>query len=283
MFDTETELRVDEALHRAQLALRPSSSASLDAQLLLAHVLGTPRAWLFAHGNASLDNRHQAELASLIRRRQAGEPIAYLRGYVEWYGLELQVTREVLVPRPETELLVEKAIELGRERELWTFADIGTGSGAIALQLARAFPQAQLWAVDASEAALAVAHRNLRTHGVADRVRLLHGDLAEPLPEPPGLVVANLPYLSDDMMTSLDRDVRHEPSLALRGGASGLKAYRDMFAQISDRGWRPPMAIEIDPRQSKEVGALAARFFPDIRADIFPDYAGLDRIVVLDP
>jgi release factor glutamine methyltransferase len=231
----------------------------------------------------TIDDVQLAAYLSLIERRAQGEPVAYLRGHVEWRGLRLEVSPAVLVPRPETELLAEQAIDLTRERELWLLADIGTGSGAIAIALALADPDYRVYAVDYSQEALAVARCNAIHHGVDDRVQLLHGDLLQPLPVRPDLLVANLPYLSDEMMASLPADVRHEPSRALHAGPSGIELYSRLLRQLADHAWAIPLLLEIDPRQVTAMRSLVRGRFPGASFDILPDYAGHDRIMVIRP
>ena len=148
-------------------------------------------------------------------------PAAYITGHREFYGLDFAVNSSVLVPRPETELLVEKALELARERSLSTIADIGTGCGAIAVSLAVNLPQTRIYATDISAPALEVALSNCRKHGVTDRVTLLEGDMLAPLPEPVDLIVANLPYVREPEMTGVNT-LGFEPPLALNGGPDGL-------------------------------------------------------------
>lgn len=272
--------RVDDAIQWGRGRLRPSHTAALDAQLLLAQVLGRPRVWVLSHPDTSLDEEQRSAYAALVERRAAGEPVAYLRGWVEWYGLRIGVTRDVLVPRPETELLLEKAAELASQYGWRSIADIGTGSGAIAVGLAVLLPDARIQASDINSEALAVARINAERHGVAARVTFLEGDLIEPVLEPPELIVANLPYLSDDMMASLDRDVRQEPAAALYGGPDGLSLLGRLRDELDVRGWRVPLLLEIDPRQSEAARALFGQYG---RVEILRDYAGHDRIVWVEP
>jgi release factor glutamine methyltransferase len=260
--------------------LQPSQTAALDAQLLLAHVLSRPRVWVLSHPDAPMGERHRSAFGALIERRSSGEPVAYLRGWVEWHGLRFDVSPDVLIPRPETELLLERAAELA-SRDGWSsIADIGTGSGAVAVGLATMLPDARIQATDTSAAALAVARGNAERNDVAARVTFSQGDLIEPLREPPDLIVANLPYLSDEMMDSLDVDVRHEPATALHGGSDGLQLLRRLRDSIRIRGWHVPLLLEYDPRQSDSVRSL---FRHDGQVEIFRDYAGHDRMVWVQP
>ena len=275
---TGRRIAVSAALDWGKEALRSSPTPSLDAQVLLGHALGKSRVWILAHGAELIDQQELDAYASLIDRRAQGEPIGHLRGYVEWFGMELEVTPDVLIPRAETELVVERGIELARKVQACLVADVGTGSGAMAIAMARTLTTVRLVAVDLSQAALRVAAKNVQKHGVAGRVTLVNGSLLNPLREEPDLIVANLPYVAAKLMRSLDRGVRYEPPGALLGGEDGLELYTDMFDQMAKRGWAPHVVCEIDPRQSAGVRALAQRVFPAARVEVYPDYAGRDRI-----
>lgn len=268
-------------LRAATLRLQPSPSASLDAQLLLAHVLGTSRAIVLAHTRDYLTSEQVDRYGVLIERRAGGEPIAYLRGYTEWYGSQYIVTPEVLIPRPETELLLERAVTVARDMQARVVVDVGTGSGALASQLALHLPEARVYATDISRGALKVAAQNLHRLGIDHHVTLLHGNLAEPLPEAPDLIVANLPYLSSAMMETLEPDVRFEPAGALAGGGTGLELYRELLQQVIERGWQCALLFEIDPRQSTSMRRLIQSLLPGRHIAVEPDYAGHDRMVIV--
>ncbi|HEX9414744.1 MAG TPA: peptide chain release factor N(5)-glutamine methyltransferase, partial [Ktedonobacterales bacterium] len=205
-----------------------SSSAQLDAVVLLGHVVGARRAALLAYPERALTHEQWMAYLSLVRRRMDAEPVAYLTGHREFMALDFLTDRRALIPRPETEQLVEAALDAACARierdERPIVADIGTGTGAIAIALTVHEPRlVRIYATDISTDALALADENVRRHHVEDRVLLLHGDLADPLPEPVDLLVANLPYVSSDQADTLARDVRaYEPGLALYGEAGGL-------------------------------------------------------------
>jgi release factor glutamine methyltransferase len=263
-------------------ALSASSSPGLDAELLLAHTLEQPRSWVLAHHQAHPEPQAVAAFRELLSRRALGEPIAYLTGEVEWYGNRYCVTPAVLVPRPETELLLEAALEAVRGRRIDMAVDVGTGSGVLAVELARHLPHALVLAVDTSASALEVARRNIARHGLESRVELRRGDLLAPVPRPPDLVVANLPYLDEAMMAALDTVVRREPAEALYGGPHGIDLYARLLDQLSARRWRPTVVMEIDPRQADAMRVLAGENCAwSVRVE--RDYAGLERIVVLAP
>jgi [protein release factor]-glutamine N5-methyltransferase (EC 2.1.1.-) len=221
--------------------LRSASHAlgdRLEAELLLGHALGVNRAWFFAHADDTLPAAEEAEFAELVQRRQKGEPVAYITGRRDFWSLPLEVTPATLIPRPETELLVELA--LSRLREGGRLLDLGTGSGAIALAIAKERPDATVHAVDASEAALAVAQRNARTLGL--RVAFHHGDWFSPVEsERYDVVVSNPPYIEESDEHLEKGDLRFEPRSALSSGADGLDDIRRIIAgapaHLMDEGW----------------------------------------------
>ena len=288
-----------DVLHWASQQLRRSGidSHARDARILLRHVLGCTEEDL-AGGRADLLSAdHVSVLQGLILRRQQGEPVAYIIGKKEFMGLEFAVDRRVLIPRPETELLVEKALDLfgcessngrhslnpptfhGMSQPL--IADIGTGSGAIGVSIAKALPQATVYATDMSANALASAQRNGVAHGVSDRLVLLQGSYLQALPESVHVIVCNPPYIPRNDIPGLDRDVRdYEPRLALSGGADGLDAYRAIFADLPTY-FRPGgiALFEIGFDMAARLKALAARHIPGARVAVFPDLAGFDRML----
>lgn len=259
-------------------------SPRLDAEVLLAHCLGLSRAQLFIRWREQLSGEQAREYGTLVQRRVGREPLAYIVGHKEFCGLDFEVDRNVLIPRPETELLVEQAVQIAgaqATREAMKIADIGTGSGAIAVSLALSMPWVTVHAVDQSEEALRVAARNCVRHGVAERVHLWHGDLLLALPEPMSVLVANLPYVSEAEWAELAPEIQlFEPAAALNGGADGLDLIRRLLAQISQHP-RPPQAVllEIGATQGEPVLGLARAILPQARVSLTRDYSALDRIV----
>jgi release factor glutamine methyltransferase len=257
----------------------------LDAELLLGHVLGLTRAQIHAHPHRRLDAAALDRYRELIERRRRHEPVAYIIGHKEFYGLDFYVDRRVLIPRPETELLVEKGLEIGRAiSHRLTLVDVGTGCGAIAISLTVHLPQAIAYALDASPDALEVAALNRRRHGVERRVHLHQGDLLSPLTEPVDLIVANLPYVSLAEWEQLPRAIAaYEPHSALDGGPDGLDAIRRLLAQAQSH-LKPQATIllEIGATQGAAVTHLAKCHFPAATVEVVQDYAGLDRMVVID-
>ena len=214
-----------------------SETANLDAQVLLAHVLGQDRAWLFAHYDEKLTPEQADNYAELVARRAAAEPVAYLVGHREFYGLDLLVDHRVLIPRPETELLVDAVLDHidSRPNKAVKMVDVGTGSGAIALAVAANCPTVQIYAVDLSPDALAVARANVARLDERHQITLLQGDLLTPLPERVDIIAANLPYIASPIYLTLDADVPDsEPRLALPAGPEGLDAIARLLRQAPD-------------------------------------------------
>jgi release factor glutamine methyltransferase len=292
----------------AFLTAAGADSPALTAQVLLAHVLGRSRAHLLAHPELTLFSAQQAEYDRLVARAALGEPLAYLTGSREFYGLDFAVEPGVLVPRPETELLVELALARRPQRIL----DVGTGTGCIAIALAVHLRSAVVTALDLSPAALALAGRNAAQLGVASRLTLLESDLLSTLLPPPtsfqpptsglqlpvsslqppttsfafDLVVANLPYIDRTELASLPV-ARHEPWLALDGGPGGLVLVGRLLRQVAR--W-PPQAVplfapgaalllEIGAGQGPAALALARSALPSTETRIHPDLAGHDRVL----
>ncbi|GAB4440603.1 MAG: peptide chain release factor N(5)-glutamine methyltransferase [Chloroflexi bacterium OHK40] len=267
-----------------------SPTPRLDAELLLAHALSWPRARLLAERSHAPAPTEVATFLAMVARRAAQEPVAYIVGHKEFFGLDLFVDRRVLVPRPETELLVELALAEAQRLDArrsapdarpspLTIADIGTGSGAIAVALARHAPRAQLYATDLSTAALAVAARNVAAHHLAGRVQLLHGDLLAPLPGPVDMIVSNPPYT---VLAEVAPGVRaHEPWLALEGGPDGAAIYRRLVTQLPAY-LRPGGAVllEIGAWQGDLVAGLLRDTLPAATISLHQDLAGHDRVVI---
>jgi release factor glutamine methyltransferase len=228
------------------------------------------------------------QLYRLVRRRLSHEPSAYITGQREFYGLDFQVNRDVLIPRPETETLVETALELAAQQgpkgvgseQAMRIGDIGTGSGAVAIALAVHLPSAHIFATDISPAALEVARDNAAHHGVEQRIEFLQGDLLEPLQTTVHLLVANLPYVRTDEWRELPPELRlHEPRLALDGGVDGLDLIRRLLAGAS-RALEPGGAVclEFGTGQQNAILALAREAFAS--ATIRPDLVGRPRVLV---
>lgn len=260
----------------------------LDAQVLLRHVLDVERTTLYTYPERLLTAQQEQQFSELIERRKLGEPIAYLTGHKEFFGLDFLVDRRVLIPRPETELLVEAALSIIREQlagaRVPVVADIGTGSGIIPVTLAVQEPRLPyLYASDISSDALAVARLNCQRHAVEERVRLLQGDLLAPLPEPIDLLTANLPYVGTDEMEVLTPEVHaYEPHLALFSGNQGLDAMRRFFTEAQQPGKLKPdavMLLEIGYQQRELLRDLLSELWPHATVTFTKDYAGWDRLL----
>lgn len=276
-------MTVNEALREARdtIAARYPDEAALEAELLLRQALGLSRVALYQDRDRELSPEESAVFQDLLRRRLAGEPTAYISGEREFYGLSLYVDRSVLIPRPETELMVTAALELAARRPVATIADIGTGCGAIAIALAINLPQTKIYATDISEAALSVARRNCQRHGVSHRVHLLLGDLARPLAEPVDLLMANLPYVPDDELDD-NHLAAYEPELALRGGWDGLQVIRRLLNSLDNYlHLGGTLLLEVGLGQAQIVSGLLADRYPRSAVIITPDLAGIDRLVGL--
>ena len=274
------------ALAHARLRLQDAGveEAHLEADVLVRHVLGLERADLLARPETPLTLTQAAALEGLLSRRLRREPLAYVLGYREFYGLDFRVTPGVMVPRPETETLVEEALAWARARPApITVADVGTGSGCIVVSLAVRLPCVRFLATDVSTAALAVARENVRRHGVAGRVRLLSGHLLQPLPGPVDLIVANLPYIRSARLDSLQPEVRdYEPRGALDGGPDGTDLLRPLLRQAG--AYLQPggaVMLEIDEEQGAAMAEAARSAFPMAASRVQRDLSGRDRVLVV--
>ena len=253
-------------------------SARRNAELLLTHTLKKSRAWLVAHAEEELSGEQDANYTALVSLRRKGEPIQYITGETEFYGLPFRVTPEVLIPRPETEHLVEKVIELAARFQQPRIVDVGTGSGAIAVALAHECFFAVMTAIDISSRALAIAEENAKRSGAS--IRFLEGDLLAPVAgECFEIVVSNPPYVPSGDRATLSVEVReHEPALALFAGDDGLDVYRRLipaaFVALIPGGY---VALEIGYGQSKAITELLARSgFEQI--EFVPDLQGIPRV-----
>ena len=266
---------------RAILAANDIEDAALESELLLRHALKISRVQLYLDLDHELSPEQEKAFWQIIKRRRNGEPAAYITGHREFYGLDFYVDPSVLIPRPESELLVEKALELSRQRPITKIADIGTGCGAIAISLALNLPEAKIYATDISDSALKVALFNCRQHGVADKISILQGDMLGPLPEPVDLIVANLPYVKDSELPQAT-PAGSEPVLALNGGREGLEKISRLCRQLSGK-LRPRgcLLLEIGQGQEKPVTALLQSLFPSARIEVNRDLGGVERVVGL--
>ena len=292
--DTTVGLALVAATQR--LASNGVDSPKLDSEVLLGYVLGSSRAQLYAHPERLLSENERQSLERLVVRRCQQEPVAYLVGEKAFYGLDFFVDQRVLIPRPETELLVDMVLDvalqfdslrpnghngIGPAAGRFLVADIGTGSGAVSVALAANSDNTFIYAVDISQDALEVAQANARRHGLESRIQFLHGDLLSPLPTPVDVIVANLPYVAVHEWSELAPGiVNYEPPQALLGGADGLDFISRLLQQAPD--YLKPggvVLLEIGASQGSAVGELARSRFPDALIEVLTDYAFRERIV----
>ena len=207
------------------------NEARSEATLLLGHTLGRDRAFAIAHADGEVPTERLVRFREFVARRAAGEPLQYITGHQEFFRLDFEVTPAVLIPRPETELIVEAVLELFRNTASFSFADIGTGSGCVSVSILHERLNAEAIAIDASSDALNIAQRNAQRHNVETRLQLLESDLFAGLTATKSfdLIVSNPPYVSDEEMKVLQREVRREPSVALAGGVDGLDVIRRLL------------------------------------------------------
>jgi len=271
-------MKLEEWLQQGEAQLRAGphpERARRDAETLLLYVMRCERAALLVRWKEVLDAQEAASYAALIERRMTGEPIQYITGESEFYGLPFHVTREVLIPRPETEHLVEKALELAACFQAPRIVDVGAGSGAIAVALACKLPQAAVTAIDLSSSALTIARENAERNGVSGGIRFLRGDLLAPVKEERfEIVVSNPPYVSAGDRAGMAVEVREfEPALALFAGIDGLDVYRRLipsaFTSLAPGGF---LALEIGFGQEQAIARLlmdagfeSIEFVPDLQ------------------
>ena len=277
---------VRQALSDAARALEAAQvdAPRLSAEALLSHTLDLSRGQLLARLSETLPAGRRTRYQSLVDRCASGEPLAYVLGHHEFYGLDFCVDPRVLIQRPETEILVETAIELaGPPASDVRLADVGTGSGAIAVTLAVRLPQARIVAVDISPDAIAVAQANAQRHGVVDRIEFRVGDLLTPLRAPVDLIAANLPYVRSREWAFLATSIRrHEPAVAFNGGDDGL-ALVGRLLRDAPRALRPggSILLEIGASHGEAAVEHARDTFPNAHIAVKTDYAGLDRLLVI--
>lgn len=264
-----------------------SEEAALEAELLLMHALGIDRAKLYQRFNEALTDEEAVAFQAMVSRRLAHEPVPYITGRREFFGLDFAVAPAVLIPRPETETLVELALAFARSRPATslTIADIGVGAGTIAISLAVHLPPAAIIATDVSQDALVLARRNAQRHGVAECIDIRLGDLLAPLNEPIDIIAANPPYVTTVQWEAMPPEIReHEPRVALDGGADGLDVVRRLLMQAPHHlGAGGALFCEIADWQGEAARAQAAGAFPRAHIEVCSDLAGRDRVLAVYP
>lgn len=283
---------IKQAVMQASSFLSKSGLAfpRVEAELILAFLLQQERLFLYLHGEEALPERLEEEYRDHVRRRSEGEPLAYITGKKEFMGLDFRVERGVLIPRPETEHLIEGVISWFKEYHPqskeghYRIIDLGTGCGNIAISLAYYLPRVMVSGIDISKKALKVAVFNAAKLGLRDRVKFLYGDYRQGLSgeQKYHAVVSNPPYIPADMLASLSPEVQREPRIALDGGADGLDAYRTIFCNI--RKYLFPcglLALEVGEGQAGTVLEMGRMAGFVRKNDIIKDYAGIERVVML--
>ncbi len=251
--------------------------------LLLADVLGVEKTWLIAHDDEPVSKGAYARYIQQIERVQSGEPLPYVRGQTEFFGLSFDITSDVLVPRPETELLVELILAWAQSQAgSLSIIDVGTGSGILAVSLAVHLPNAEITGIDISKSALKVAAKNAAKNGVTERIHFICSDLLKNAAGPYEIVVANLPYIDSGQLTGLDV-LDWEPALALDGGCAGIEIIHRLLARAPRYlAGTSLIALEIGYDQAEVVTALSRKYFPQAAVSIHQDLGGYDRVALID-
>jgi release factor glutamine methyltransferase len=279
-------MTLQQSLLKAIKTLRTKKipSAQLDAEVLLSLVLNKPKEFIYTHHEYKLTQRQLAKFKNLISKRIKGKPIAYLINHKEFFGLDFYVDENVLIPRPETELLVDEVLIEAKKQPTaihkpLAICDVGTGSGCLAISLKKFLPKAKIIASDISEKALKVAKLNAKKHKV--KIQFIKGNLLEPSIKDNfkiDILVANLPYLTPLQLE--EKFIQAEPKKALFGGKDGLRYFRRLFGQISLLKYKPKAVfLEIDPSQSKKLTTLAQIYFEEAKIEIKKDLAGWERMM----
>lgn len=276
---------ISQLLSNAVPRLAASDTPSLEAQLLVAHVLGVTRTWVLAHPEGSVESERLEEFEELLTRLEGGEPLPYLLGSWEFFGLPFAVSPDTLIPRPETELLVEHALGwLQAHPKQRRLVDVGTGTGCIAISLGVRIPDLKIWACDLSISALQLARENARRLGTAAQMTFIQSDLLGPFSkaQPFDLITANLPYIPSSQLHTLPV-ARWEPVEALDGGVDGLAIIRRLLAEAPPRLAPGGLALlEIEANQGSRSCELARKAFPGASVQIIQDLAGNDRLIKIE-
>jgi len=255
-------------------------SAYLDAELLLSLILKKDKEFLYTYPDFELNNKQIKKYQKLIKKRATHYPLAYIFGYKEFYGLKFQVNENVLIPRPETELLVEETLKIYKKNTEQKIIEIGTGSGCIATSLVKN-GISNIIATDISSKTLKVAKNNAKTHQVSSQIKFIKGSLLKPLKDKKiDVLIANLPYLDDSYQK--ESSIQYEPNLALYSGKDGLNDYKKLFTEISKLEHQPRyILIELNPKQIKPLSAYIVKLFLRVNIETKKDLQGLERIMVI--
>jgi release factor glutamine methyltransferase len=279
-----------EAINNAATVLSTAgiTNARLDAEVLLSHIIMKDRVWLITHRDDALDDNHQRDFADVIRRRTRREPLQHIIGNQEFWGLEFKVSPDVLIPRPETEFIIEAALAIVHDRNtLVRIIDLCTGSGCIAVSLAKELTAARIIATDASEKALVVARENTRRHGVSEQIRFLPGDLFEPLEELDirgqiDIIVSNPPYVQAGDLSTLQPEVRnYEPEMALIAGPEGTEMAKRIIRlapeYLKKNG---TLIMEMGLGQAEALTRMVEATGAFYNPELVNDLAGIERVII---
>lgn len=259
-------------------------TASLDAEVLLSFTINKPKEFAYTHPEKKLTKKQLINFKNLINQRLAGKPVAYLRNAKEFYDRDFYVDNNVLIPRPETEILVDETLIKAKKYKPQTIADIGTGSGCVAITLAKKLPKAKIYAVDISQKALDIAKKNAKKHKV--KINFFQGDLINPLNNKKvDIMVANLPYgwkQWNNINSAANSSLKFEPPISLFTKEKGLYLYRRLFEQINKRRQKPSLILcEFDPRQKNDLQKIIKKYLPNSKLEIKKDLARLNRIFII--
>ena len=277
-------MTISEIINKAVEKAGRTPENILSVEVLLAYCLNLEKEDLFMEPGREISATEVNRFVPLFERFIMGEPVAYLTGIKEFYGLDFYVDANVLIPRPETELLVDKVLSVvpdkGAEVKI---LDVGTGSGCIAISLAKRLPSAMITATDISGPAIEIARRNAFSHGVESRINFVVTDLMENIEGPFDFVVANLPYIGKEKFNFVSREAeKYEPHVALFGGDDGLRLYEKLFRQLNSQKWRPRFFMgEFGFLQGDEMRRILGEHFGGLGRDILKDYASIERIFVV--
>ncbi len=280
-------MTIFEWLKTSQTELQNSPTARLDCEILLCHMLNKQKSYLITHEQEELNHQQEEQLRELVEKRKAGMPIAYLIQSKAFFGRNFYVDENVLIPRPETEELLEKALEiLKKERGTGTILDLGTGSGALAISIALELPQREVMAIDISDEAIEVAEKNQKTYP-CDNLSFIHDDLLSNLDgervSQPLSIIANLPYIGSETHRHLSEETeKYEPSTALYGGPDGLDLYRRLWKQLDDKKLEFTFLImEISDSQANIAQQEAQEAFPNKQVKVLKDLSGQRRGILV--
>jgi release factor glutamine methyltransferase len=271
------------------LVMNGIEDSYIEARILLGHATNLSPVQMYTEPEQTLSREEENKLEKLVGRRLQHEPTAYILKRREFYGIDFYVDSRVLIPRPETEVLVDAALEFARSRSNHLtrpllVADIGTGCGAIAISLALNLPGSKVYATDLSSSALEVARLNCVHHKVAEQVTLLPGDLLQPLPEPVDLVVANLPYIRNSELPNLSPEIaKFEPRMAIDGGRSGMDCIRQLLEQVKERvNFGGCLLLEMGQNQEEDMGQLVHTHLKEVNFRFIADFNGINRVVKIE-